>query len=181
MSRLGVWNEVYKNGGDRHMYGDDTTAKMAASFLHNVDTITDLGCGWGGFKNYIKPHQQYIGVDGSNSPHADIIADLETYTTKCEGILLRHVLEHNHNWYKILENVVQSFTKKLIIVLFTPFVVSTQIINSYDNWYGHSMVDIAFNKNDLIKHFVTYDWSLHENIPTNTQYKAEHIFYIEKI
>jgi len=64
---------------------------------------------------------KYIGIDGSDTPFASRIADLRTYRSKAEGILIRHVLEHNYDWEAILAGAVESFQKKLCLILFTPF------------------------------------------------------------
>jgi hypothetical protein len=99
--------------------GETATYQMAAAFLADVDTVEDWGCGAGGFKRFcLAP--TYRGIDGSRTPHADEIVDLCAYRSTAEGILLRHVLEHNPRWLTMLDNALASFTRKLCLILFTP-------------------------------------------------------------
>jgi hypothetical protein len=95
---------------------------------------------------------------------------------------MRHVIEHNPHWEKILKNAVNSFNKKMILIIFTPFMDKTQIISQINNWQntGITMIDIAFKKEDITKFFSSIEWTCEENIPTDTQYNVEHIFYLNK-
>lgn len=184
-SRKNLWNRFYSNyKGKRQLYSDDFTARKGAAFLNvpDIKVIEDWGCGYGGLKYYIGSNQKYIGIDGSNTPFADEIVDLEEYTSKVDAIFMRHVLEHNPNWGKILKNVMASFEKRMVLILFTPFAEITKIINEYPYWANTniSMVDIAFNKEDITQYFMGVNWSCEENLCTNTQYKIEHIFYLIK-
>jgi hypothetical protein len=184
-SRKDLWNVFYSNyKGERQIYCDDSTVRKGAAFLNvpDVKVIEDWGCGYGGLKNYIGSTQKYIGIDGSASPFADEIVDLEEYTSKVDAIFMRHVLEHNPNWGKILKNVMASFEKRMVLILFTPFLEITRIINEYPYWGNTniSMVDIAFKKEDITQYFVGVNWSCEENLCTNTEYRIEHIFYLNK-
>ena len=87
---------------------------------------------------------------------------------------MRHVLEHNHNWSNILANAVNSFKKRMVLIIFTPFTDKTrQIAKSTD------IPDISFRKEDLTEFFKQFKYT-EESLETDTQYKTEHIFYIEK-
>jgi hypothetical protein len=103
------------------------------------------------------------------------VADLTRYTSHAEGLLLRHVLEHNENWRAVLGNALRSFTRRLVIVLFTPFVEKTSRVG-YTEAVG--VPDIAFARDDLTAYFTGLNWSLEEGLRTRTQYGVEHIFYI---
>src|SRR5215469_4856927 len=120
MTNAGRWDAVYAGTSEPASYGDDTTYQIAADFRRDCRTIEDWGCGLGWFRSFLPADCEYFGVDGSHSPFADRIADLETYRTTCEGLLLRHVLEHNHNWRVILDNALASFSRRLALILFTP-------------------------------------------------------------
>jgi hypothetical protein len=75
------------------------------------------------------------------------MADLTEYVSECEGIVLRHVLEHSYEWTKILDCAVASFTRRLIVILFTPLVDVTQVLMTepaYDD-----VPVIAFEPHDL--------------------------------
>jgi hypothetical protein len=181
------WNEWYKNltlndfGSFR--YGNTLTYELGFTYLKDCDKIEDWGCGTGGFKTKFTNEDlnKYIGVDGSKTPFADIKTDLITYTSNVDGIFMRHVLEHNYEWKKILENACKSFNKKMCLVLFTPFSHETKQI-AHNLVYGVDVPDLSFNKNDLIdifeKYNVKYDL---ETFKTNTGYNIEYVFYLRKI
>jgi hypothetical protein len=65
----------------------------------------------------------------------------------------------------------------LVLILFTPFVDVTRVI-AVNKPLG--VPDIAFARMDLIRCFTGLKWTLEENLPTNTQYGIEHVFYLEK-
>lgn len=184
MSNFGLWNPMYagRDNINREMYDDSTTAEISARFLLDMSEVEDWGCGLGGFKNFLTEKQKYIGIDGSNSPFADKIVDLENYFSNVDGIMMRGVLEHNHNWGKILENAVKSFRSKFALVLFTPFVEETKIISTYEDWHvkGVTMIDIAFKKEEIENYFVGLEYTLQEGIKTNTGYGIEHIYFVKK-
>jgi hypothetical protein len=74
--------------------------------------VEDWGCGGGGFRRFcLSP--RYIGLDGSKTPFADKIVDLCTYSLIAPGIMMRHILEHNYEWERILVSAVRSFQEKL--------------------------------------------------------------------
>jgi hypothetical protein len=166
------------------MYADPLTAKKAAAFFKHPDikTIEDWGCGYGGFKKFIGFRQKYIGVDGSQTKYADKLVDLETYRSKVDAVHLRHVLEHNPNWEKILDNALASFTKRMVLTIFTPFGDETRILTEYPDFSGAEvvMVDIAFKRDDIVSRFAKLEWTSEEDLKTKTQYNVEHIFYLTK-
>jgi hypothetical protein len=107
-------------------YGPATTYVEAAKLL-DVDgwTVADWGCGSAAAKKYFN-RAKYIGVDGSPG-FADKVADLREYHEPSDGILLRHVLEHNYDWPEILINALQAARKRLVIVLFLPMKKHTEL------------------------------------------------------
>jgi hypothetical protein len=175
ISNFGKWSNKYKDISEIGIYADSTSYRLAADFLADIDTVEDWGCGSGGFRLFCK--SSYIGVDGSENPFVDKVVDLATYTSDAEGILLRHVLEHNPGWEQILVNALKSFRKKLCIAVFTPFLDKTQVIAYYE---AMDVVDIAFKRSDLTRHFDQFKWRSDENLKTESQYGIEHIFYIER-
>jgi len=178
-SMLGKWDKWYKKvdtiGSFR--YGETVTYQLAADFMADIAELEDWGCGTGGFKRFYKG--KYTGVDGSANKFVDKIADLRTYRSKADGIVMRHILEHNYDWKLVLQNAVESFNKKLCIVFFTPFVDETKEI-AHNKKYGVDVPDIAFSKKDLEKFFEGLSFRLEENIATKTGYGVEHVYYIEK-
>jgi len=184
-SRVGMWDGFYDGYVNRRRgwYGVPTTMKLAAAFLAlpEIITVEDWGCGFGGFRKFLAPHQEYVGVDGSKSPAATVHADLTEYRSDPDGLLLRHVLEHNPDWLPILDNAVESFKKRMVLIIFTPFLAETKEIRRYRQWHGceGSMVDIGFRKEDLVERFGGAPCA-DERVKTRSQYNFEHMFYLEK-
>jgi hypothetical protein len=105
------------------------------------------------------------------------VVDLVTYRSRVPGVFLRHVLEHNEAWARILDNAVASFTDRMVLILFTPERAVTEVI-AYHPEVG--VPDIAFRLADLTDRFppdVTY--TLHQ-IPSATQYGGETILLLER-
>lgn len=174
-SNLGKWDLYYHDLKHERLYGDEITYQLAADFLADVGEVEDWGCGSGGFRKFCTA--RYTGVDGSVTPYADKIVDLCSYRSTVDGILMRHVLEHNYNWEKILRNALASFRNKLCIIIFTPFSSRTYTIRYCNDF---RVPDISFKKDDLVCHFVGLHWTLEENIKTNSEYGVEHVFRIER-
>lgn len=177
-SMLGKWDSWYKNVKQMSSfrYGNTITYQLSEDFLTGLE-VEDWGCGTGGFKRI---HQgKYVGIDGSYTPFVDKVADLRIYKSSAEAILLRHVLEHNIDWKKVLDNAISSFKKRLAVVIFTPFADKTKVI-AQNKKHGVDVPDISFNKADIESHFKGLKWDLKENIKTKTAYGVEHIYYVER-
>src|SRR5665213_2393727 len=138
-TNAGKWDRSYARlkgdgaEGVKTKYGAATTYQIAGAFLAGCAEVEDWGCGRATFRPYCAG--TYIGVDGSRTPYADKIAELGTYRSSVDGILLRHVLEHNYNWPKVLDAAVASFRKRLCVVLFTPFADTTREL-AHNGSYG---------------------------------------------
>ncbi len=184
-SNLGKWN--YKNIKQPIMYGDEITYKKGAEFLDGQGDIEDWGCGTGWMKEYIKD-SHYIGIDGSESKFVDKVVDLVEYTSNVDCIFIRHILEHDDNWKRILSNAIKSFKKRMVLVIFTPFSKTTHVLMRHkggeyspDNEAGYpgGIPCISFNKEELISFFKHLKFT-EEFIKTKSAYGRERIFYIEK-
>lgn len=175
VSNVGKWRRYYRDLDEIRLYGGSTTYELAAEFLADMNEVEDWGCGGGGFRKFCKT--AYIGVDGTKNKFVDTVADLATYKSSVDGIMLRHVLEHNSEWAKVLDNALDSFRRKLCIVLFTPFAEETKEIKYHKKF---DAVDISFRKQDLISRFRDNKWRLEEGLKTESLYDVEHVFYIEK-
>lgn len=158
-------------------YGDDTTYIKGMEFLDGHGTIEDWGCGFGHAKNFVHK-SEYIGVDGS-SPFADKKVDLISYTSDTECIFMRHVLEHNADWRRILANAVASFKRRMVLVVFTPFGEVTRSIATSTSLTTFPVPDISFRREDLTQ-FFSHLVHRGETLTTDTQYGEEHIFYIQR-
>lgn len=168
-----VW--TYSQCTEAFPYGSIDTYAKAMNFLSDCATVEDWGCGTAYARNFLKT-QKYIGVDNSPSKFCDIVTNLTTYKSNVEGILIRHVLEHNFEWKKILDNALNSCQKKMVLVVFTPFSEVTK--QGADN--GHNIPDLFFRKEDLTDRWTGVSFT-EECLVTHTQYGVEHIFYINKL
>jgi hypothetical protein len=178
-SNLGKWDEWYKDLTPADIgpfrYGETVTYLMAAAFLADVSEVEDWGCGAGGFKRFCRT--RYLGVDGSKTPFADRIVDLCTYTSRVEGVLMRHVIEHNYQWEKILDGAVRSFTRKLCLILFTPFAAETREI-AHNRAHGVDVPDLSFSQADIEARFAGLRFELFDNIRTESGYGVEHVYLV---
>lgn len=177
-SMLNKWDRWYKNVKQMtsYRYGNTITYQLAEDFLKGLD-VEDWGCGAGGFKRLHRG--KYLGIDGSKTPFVDKLADLRSYKSSVDGIMMRHVLEHNYDWEKVLDNAISSFKSRFCLVIFTPFTNKTKVI-AHNKKHGVDVPDISFNKKDIERHFKGLNWKLTENIKTKTGYGVEHIYYVQK-
>jgi hypothetical protein len=182
LSRYGLWEQKYEKDIRPRMYGDPLTAKLASVFLNQPDihVVEDWGCGYGSFKSYLGTHQTYVGVDGSSAAYSDAVADLENYTSTADAIHMRHVLEHNLRWRRILSNAVESFRKRMVLTLFTPLGDRTEIIARYPDFYGTgvTMIDIALGRNELLDCLSDLHIVAEMTAMSNTQYGVETMFVL---
>ena len=88
---------------------------------------------------------------------------------------MRHILEHNFEWEKILKNALASYQKKMVLVLFTPFAEQTHSIGM--SW--GCIPDLSFRKEDLLEHLNGHSFT-EESIQSGTQYGTEHFFYLTR-
>jgi hypothetical protein len=168
---LGEWNNWYRDAEpSRFQDSDTTTYELAAKFLQDMKEVEDWGCGFGGFKQFYTG--KYIGVDGSKTPYVDVVADLRYYISYVDGIMMRHVLEHNYEWDKVLSNALASFRKKMCLILFTPYATETHEIK-HNKDAGVDVPDLSFKQEDIETYLIGYRWAL-------TSHKNEHIYFITK-
>lgn len=117
-SNAGKWDSWYPTETPRP-FGNTPSYEKGAEYLGDCELVEDWGAGAGWFSTFIEKGR-YRGVDGSQTPFAAEIADLTEYRSEVPGIFMRHVLEHNFEWQKILDNALASFTERMCLVLFTP-------------------------------------------------------------
>ena len=175
---LNMWGDWYKRmEKDKPPYGDDLkTCQMAGEFLGDMKTVEDWGCGLGIFKRFCKG--KYIGIDGTNTPAVDKWVDLSFYKSSVDGIMMRHVLEHNYGWKTVLDNAISSFNKKMCLVIFTPFSEKTHKI-AQTTYKKLDVPDISFRQEDIEKRLKDCQWE-EITIKTDRCYKLEHIYFITK-
>jgi len=144
---VGQWDEHHGALIEPKAYGRSSYL-VIGEWAQGLDVLEDWGCGGGALRSFVPPEVAYVGVDGSKSPFASVRADLAKYHSHASGIVLRHVLEHNDHWQAVLANAIESFTDRLMIVLFTPTVESTRVMFREPD-YGNVPV-IAFRLGDLL-------------------------------
>jgi hypothetical protein len=166
------------------LFGDTETYKRGADFLSDCGTVEDWGTGAGGFKRFRK---DAVGIDGSITPHADKIVNLEDYKSSCDGIFMRHVLEHNRNWKTILRNALNSAEKKLAIVTFIPLKDGRT-----EEWFdgsrqnresGIDVRNLSLSKDDMMDIIINCGGVSEVKVDTlftNTAYGTETILCITK-
>lgn len=151
-SNLGKWDKWYSelNPDDKpnaYKYSETETYIIAAEFLKDCEVVEDWGVGAGGFLNHLPTA---IGVDGSNTPFATKkYIDLCNYITECDGIHLRHVLEHNYEWHKILHNAMKSATKKICITFFIPLNETDTIELAHNLKHGVDVPDLSISRDEF--------------------------------
>lgn len=152
-------------------YGDEQSYRLAAKFLSGL-TVEDWGCGYGWFRGL---HDgPYTGVDGAGG-HCDVVADLRFYRSQVEGVLLRHVLEHNPDWRLVLEGAVASFTKRLCVVLFTPNTGREEVLRV--NRRG--IPDLALDRGEVASFFDGLKHTV-QHLRSATEYGVETVYRVSR-
>jgi len=150
---VGAWDQHYAGLTEPMPYGDDASYRLAADFVHGHGPVEDWGCGGGWLRRFVIGNgDEYVGVDGSGTPFAAVWCDLVTYRSSCGSVVLRHVLEHNHEWRAVLDNACASARERLCVVLFTPLAERTHTLMS-EPLYGNVPV-IAFALSDILEPIV---------------------------
>jgi len=132
-------------------YGDETTYRLACRWLDDVcKTVEDWGCGCAYAKRFFNL-AKYKGIDGSQNEYADVVGvDLADYKSDCDGLLLRHVLDHNLQWEQILVNALKSFNIRMSLVFFRQFGQKTGVVSVSDSPLYPGVPDLEFCENDIL-------------------------------
>jgi hypothetical protein len=176
MANVGKWAGWYHGAEQPWPYGDTTSYEIGAAFLQPCARVEDWGCGAGWLRTLLPP-DRYRGIDGTSSAFCDEVVDLVTYRSQVPGIFMRHVLEHNDEWVRILDNALASFTERMALILFTPEQEATGRI-AFDREVG--VPDIAFRLADLTERFPPDVSYTVQRIASATQYGAETILLLER-
>lgn len=170
----------YKNTAP-FAYGNNTSYTRAARWLDLPgEVVEDWGCGGGWARQFFR-QARYVGLDGSRSHFCDRQVDFQEYVSSVDGVLVRHVLEHNHNWQAILRNAVESFQHRMVLVLFMPFsqgAVQPTHENAASNEnvaYDGGIPNLCLNHDEVVSAFKPF-LVKEESLPET----GEHIFYLSK-
>jgi hypothetical protein len=98
-------------------YGLELSYIRGMGWLKPCSLVEDWGCALAYAKTYRIGN--YRGVDGT-AGKADVIADLSTYRSDAPGVFMRHILEHNYDWREILQNALDSFRERMVLILYRP-------------------------------------------------------------
>lgn len=175
------WDYFYKVWPKKsHMaFGDTASYKLAYEWLKDCELIEDWGCGPAFFKTLCR-EGQYRGIDCSCTPHADEIVDLTMYHSQVPGIVMRHVLEHNIEWRAILRNALRSFTDRMVLILFTPFAEVQTKIRVDPNNGAPTLSLVREDVGRAIAEFSDVFYTATLDVQTNTMFKQEHIYFLER-
>jgi hypothetical protein len=137
VTSAGKWDAAYAATPPIAPYGDDTSYMAAAEWTRDCAVVEDWGCGTCRLKPFVDAISpgRYVGIDGS-PPFADIVADLTTMHVgpmRADGIVIRHVLEHNQMWIPILNRALACFRQRLFIAVFTPLQPETTVLMTEPN------------------------------------------------
>ena len=115
------WNRVPED------LGSEETYRICADWVKDARYVDDWGCGKMRLKHFLPKTCEYTGIDYTpiRKDWTQIVgpvdlADWNHPSYAVEGIVIRHVLEHNHDWEKILRNAIKSFTWRMALCLFIP-------------------------------------------------------------
>lgn len=187
-SYLSAWDKLWKG---RSKDEKDISLLRVVDFINDdeeVKTLEDWGCGICICQKYFRPDISYTGVDGTKVLETVKVADLNEYKSKVDAIFMRHVLEHNPNWRQMLQNLLDSFTRKAIIMVFTPFSKEAHDTSVPSGYVGVnnkgekvSVPDINMVRSDfeeiLKKNNVSYAV---KEMNTKTVYGMDTVFYLSK-
>jgi hypothetical protein len=160
-SNVGLWNDIFAGQEKPRPFSDTVSYALGAEWLDGLD-IEDWGCGMGWMRTLV-PAERYRGIDGSRSKFADEIVDLTEYRSRTPGLFMRHVLEHNPEWWKVLDNAIASFTKRMFLALFTPLSEETRDLTPWEN--SPNVPNFSFRLDDITSRFGGVEWEM-ESIPS---------------
>lgn len=178
MSMEGMWKHLYPpECGVFPFGGDESYVRAGRFFAKGCRLVEDWGSGTGYFKKFLRPEIKYIPIDGTPNPYITKVLDLEKYQSTANGILLRHVLEHNLRWQKILDNAAKSVRQKLVLIISTPLNLALSKSIKTDE-YGIS--SFSLGEIEIMEHLGGFTVRKEKMESPATPYRVETIFYATK-
>jgi hypothetical protein len=178
VSNLNKWSNWYSNIKNLEAYGNTRSYKIGADYLSDCSKVEDWGCGKGWLRTLMPNNIEYVGLDGTHNKFVDKHVDLEEYKSSVDGVFMRHVLEHNYGWEKVLSNALKSFTKKMVLIIFTPWSNSDTKQIGFTDSVG--VPDLSFSKKEIEKHFSHLHFEYLELKSPETFYGLEYVYLINK-
>lgn len=165
------WNY---NGLGQVTYGHEQSYREPIAWFDELGgTLEDWGCGCCAAREFVK-RCRYIGLEGSKNEYADRCdVDLAHYSSNADHILLRDVLDHNLEWRQVLQNAVESFRRRMVVVIFRECGPETKVVFVNDSPKYPGVPDYQFKAGDLIRHFCDY-------LVRIERYGSETAFYLQK-
>jgi hypothetical protein len=179
VSNVGRWQSYYDARGPAPFAFDASPVfAIGAEWLAGCASVADWGCGGGWLSTLVGP-DRYIGVDGSKTAAVTVVADLADYHGCSEGIFIRHVLEHDYRWSQILDNALEAFDKRMVLVLFTPWHDGDDDTVQLRWEAGFEVPTLAFRRDVIEARLERFVWDLVE-VPSPAAYGLERVFLIER-
>lgn len=185
--KVGVIDHAFE-----YPYGDTTTYHRGVEFLRTCETIEDWGCGRGWLRTLVRP-EVYRGIDvgvdsiACSNHFADVYANLSEYHSDTPGLFMRHVLEHNFDWRRILRNAISSFRNRMFLAVFTPLLTDSEddakVIALHGPpehpYYDPPVPNLSFRRAAVEAEFAGLKFT-YESLLTGTQYGEEHLWRLTK-
>lgn len=144
---MSLWEPWYKGKTSPEIFGEQKSYELAAAWLASaIGDVQDRGCGLGWFGHVAG--YPVLGIDGTAGPFTDVVADLCEYRRPCQGIHIRHVLEHNERWQAILRNAISDFEYRFVLTICTRLSPKTEIVG-YDPVGTNQIPVISLGEREL--------------------------------
>lgn len=179
MSNVGKWDRWHTLVTEREPFVDTPTYELGLDWLvvdGDCGVVEDWGCGRGWFGQLLRkrtPNVRLTEIDGSRSPFADFVIDLVDWRSLCDGIFMRHVIEHDPQWERIWINALRSARRRIALILFTPLIAGIEAWK-LDEEDDPAVVTLALPRITLMRHAHEHGWNTSiETIETNARYGRE--------
>lgn len=174
----GKWN--YDGLGKVH-YGHHETYEQPAAWFDEIGgTLEDWGCGCAVMKEYVKKCK-YVGIEGSKNEYADRCdVELADYISSPDCLFMRHVIDHNIEWRKILTNALNSFKRRMVLVIFHDPGPETKVLFRHSSPKFPGVPDLQFALHDLYSLIIPYLVKVRLVQKNSESPNNETAFYLEK-
>lgn len=163
---------------------DPGSYELAAAWLDHFyedfreSYVEDWGCGSAYARQFFKK-ATYRGIDGSPSAWADEVRDLrEARLGVCDGILIRHVLEHIEEWPLVWRNALTRASHRICLILRVPLAPEGQRLLSVA---GNGAPEYSLYLWDIVQPLHRAGFTgIWQTFFSQTEYGQETIFYCER-